>query len=303
MSMTPSLTAPSLYWVVASPPPAAPPQKRLVVLGLERTHLRDIYHAVLTRSWSLLLGGIAVIFLAVNALFALVYWQVGGIANAHGYADCFFFSVQTLATIGYGAMYPQGTAAEVLVVGEAVFSLIMTALATGLVFAKFSRAPARFRFSRWACIGMHHGTPSLMIRLGNQRGSMIVEAMIHVTLSRTEITAEGETFYRLLDLPLVRTRAPALSRSWTVIHKIDATSELFGATAETFKEWDCEFQISVAGTDEVTLQPVHARHTYDFVDVQWDMRHADLLTNTPEEFRVDLRRFDDIVPADGKGAA
>lgn len=286
---------------MASPPPAAPPPKRLVVLGLERQPLRDIYHAVLTRSWALLLGGIAVGFLAVNALFALAYHQVGGVVNAHGYADDFFFSVQTSATIGYGAMYPQGKAAEVLVVAEAVCSLIMTALATGLVFAKFARAPARFRFSRWACIGMHHGTPSLMIRLGNQRGSAIVEAMIHVTLSRTEVTSEGETFYRLLDLPLVRTRAPALSRSWTVIHKIDAASALYGATADTFRDWDCEFQVSVAGTDEVTLQPVHARHTYDFIDVRWDMRHADLLSNTPEEFVVDLRRFDDVVPADGKG--
>ena len=136
-----------------------------------------------------------------------------------------------------------------------------------------------------------------MIRLGNQRGSMIVEAMIHVTLSRTEITAEGETFYRLIDLPLVRTRAPALSRSWTVIHKIDEASPLHGATADTFADWDCDFQVSVAGTDEVTLQPVHARHTYEHGDVRWDMRHADLLSNEPHQFVVDLRRFDDIVSA------
>jgi inward rectifier potassium channel len=265
------------------------------VLGLQREPLRDLYHAFLTRSWWWLLGAIALASLGLNALFALGYWLVGGVINAHTYLDHFYFSVQTSATVGYGAMYPVAQAAHLLVVAESVLSLIATALATGLVFAKFSRAPARFRFARHACVARHDGRPALMIRLGNQRGSAIVEAELHLTLTRTELTAEGEVFYRLIDLELARSRAPALTRSWTVFHYLDGSSPLAGAEAATLRVWDAELVVSVMGIDEVTLQNVHARHTYDHVDVRWGVRPADLLHGEHDRFVVDLRRFDDVV--------
>ena len=280
---------------MASPAPSPPPQ--LVILGNRAHPLRDLYHAFLTRSWAWLLLAIAGGFLAANGIFAVGYWLVGGVAHATSFVDDFFFSVQTMGTIGYGNMYPEGTGAEVLVVGEAVVSLIMTALATGLVFAKFSRAPARFRFARQATIGPHDGRPTLMIRLGNQRGSAIVDATIHVTLSRTETTVEGERFFRMVDLTLVRSRAPALSRAWVVLHVLDGGSPLAGATAATLAACEAEIMISVTGLDEATLGTVHARHTYDHTDLAWGMRHADVIREEPGRFIVDLTRFDEVVPA------
>jgi inward rectifier potassium channel len=281
---------------VASEPPVVAPTQ-IILVGDAKHPLRDAYHAVLIRSWWFVLGGIALAFLVVNALFALAYWFAGGVASAHSFADDFYFSVQTSGTIGYGAMYPIGRAAELLVVAEAVVSLIVTALVTGLVFAKFSRSPARVRFSRHATFGPHDGRTMLMVRLGNQRGGAIVDATIHVTMTRTEITAEGERFYRQRDLPLVRSRAPALSRSWTVMHAIDESSPLFGATAASLAACDAELGVSISGTDEITLQSSHARHTYDNADIAWDMRHADLIREEPGKFIVDLTRFDDVVPA------
>ncbi|HTJ46652.1 MAG TPA: ion channel [Kofleriaceae bacterium] len=271
--------------------------QRIVIRGEARRPLSDIYHAFLTKPWRWVLLTIAVGFLAMNVVFAFAYGVTGGVANADGFLDDFFFAVQTAGTIGYGAMYPVSRAANTLVVAESVLSLIVTALATGLIFSKFSRSTARMRFSKFACITKINGVSTLALRMGNQRGNAIVEATIHVTLSRTEITDEGEKMYRSYDLPLVRERATALSRSWTAMHPITEWSMLKDATPESLAASEAEVLISVTGIDETSMQNVHARKIYDHAEIKWGMRHADLLTDTPEEFVVDLTRFDDVVPS------
>ena len=190
------------------------------VVGARRV-VGDWYHALLRMTWTALVAFISVAFLGINALFAVAYLRVGGVAHARpgSFTDAFYFSVQTMGTIGYGAMYPESTGANNIVVTEAVVSLIVTALATGLVFSKFARPIGRVAFSRYAVIAPMEGVPTLMIRVGNERGNSIVEATLHMTLSRTIRTAEGVMFYKLLDLKLVRERSPAVSRSWTVLHK------------------------------------------------------------------------------------
>ncbi|MBK9030343.1 MAG: ATP-sensitive inward rectifier potassium channel 10 [Myxococcales bacterium] len=274
-------------------PPA--PAPRLILLGDRRRPLQDLYHALLIRPWWFALGGLAVAMVALNLVFALVYWAIGGVANVHGFGDCFFFSIQTAGTIGYGGMTPTTTAANVAVAIESIASLLATALATGIVFAKYSRSTARIRFARHPTIAPFDGQPTLRLRIGNMRGNSIVEAQIRVVYSRTHVTREGETFYPQVDLTLVRDRAPALARAWTVMHTIDATSPLAGATAASLAAIEAELLVSVTGVDETTLQTVHARTAYDASAIAWGARPADIVEDRGAGgFVVDLGQFDEL---------
>jgi inward rectifier potassium channel len=282
---------------IAFKPPGADYEIRVV--GDRATPLRDFYHALLQLPWWATIAAISVAFLVTNALFAFGYLAVGGVnhAAASSFRDAFFFSVQTMGTIGYGAMFPESTAANVLVVGESIVSLLLTAVSTGLVFAKFSRPTAQFVFSRRAVIAPVNGVPTLMFRLGNQRGNQIVNAQITLVLVRTERTSEGETFYRMLDLKPSRERALSLSRSWNVLHAIDAASPLAGETPASVLEKEVELQVMVIGVDDISMQTVHAAHRYFAKDIVWGARMADVLTETPDgHLQLDLSRFHDVEP-------
>jgi inward rectifier potassium channel len=271
----------------------------VTVLGAPRASLRDFYHLFLRASWSAALGAIVLSYLALNALFAVAYAWVGGVtaARAHSFWDAFCFSVQTMGTIGYGAMYPTSVAANVVMIVESVTSLVVTAVATGLVFAKFSRSTARIVFSKNAVIGPMDGVPTLMVRVGNERGNSILEATVRVVLTRTEKLKEGSTFYRLVDLRLTRDRSPAMARSWTVLHPIDEQSPLFGATPESMKRDEIEITVNIVGTDDTSLQPVHARRQYLDGEILWGARHADVLSEDEAgNVVLDVRRFHDVVP-------
>jgi inward rectifier potassium channel len=282
---------------VAFKPPGADYEIRVV--GDRATPLRDFYHALLQLPWWATITAISVSFLVTNALFAFGYLAVGGVSHAtpQSFRDAFFFSVQTMGTIGYGAMFPESTAANVLVVGESIVSLLLTAVSTGLVFAKFSRPTAQFVFSRRAVIAPVNGVPTLMFRLGNQRGNQIVNAQITLVLVRTERTSEGETFYRMLDLKPSRERALSLSRSWNVLHAVDAASPLAGETPTSVLEKEVELQVMVIGVDDISMQTVHAAHRYFAKDIVWGARMADVLTETPDgHLQLDLSRFHDVEP-------
>ncbi len=284
---------------MAAPPKPTPPSYKIRVVGAPRAPwFRDLYHLFLRLSWPAALGLIVVFYLAVNAAFALIYLAVGGVANARPASlfDAFAFSVQTLGTIGYGAMYPHSTAAHLTVIVESVAGLLVTALATGLVFAKFSQPTGRIAFARFAAISPVDGVPTLMFRVGNERGNQIVEATVRVALVHTVRTAEGVTFYRMEDLPLRRDRSPAMNRSWTVMHPIDERSPLRGATPESLARDEVEFMVTLVGTDDTSYQPVHARTSYEHAAVAWGARHADVLSETPEgDLVLDVRRFHELV--------
>ncbi len=269
------------------------------ILGVPRPGLRDLYHALLRVPWWAALAVIVGGYLFLNLVFAILYMRVGGVANARpgSIADAFFFSVQTMGTIGYGVMYPVSTAANLLVVAESVLSLLSTALAAGLVFVRFSQTRARLLFSEKAAIGLMDGVPTLMLRVGNARRGSIVGTQFHLTFTRTTITTEGMTVYRLEELPLVRSRAPALARSWNVLHRIVEGSPLHGLDAGKLTEAAGELQLEVFGMDDTSLQQVHARYTWFADSVAWGSRLADVITETPEgNMILDLRKFHDVVP-------
>jgi len=270
------------------------------VVGAPPAPLRDFYHALLALSWPATIGVVVARYFAGNALFAVLFLASGGIANARpgSLRDAFFFSVQTLGTIGYGAMYPVSDTANLLVTVESTFGLVLTALVTGLVFAKFSRPTARVLFSQKLTIAPMNGVPTLSFRVGNQRKNRILGAQLQVAFVRTERTAEGKDFYRMIDLRLSRDRIFSLSRSWSVLHAIDEASPLWGQTPESLAEQGAEFQVSVSGMDDTWMQAIHASHTYGDRDVVWGARHADILRDEGAVMTVDLAKFDELEPTE-----
>lgn len=272
----------------------------IVVVGDKRSPLRDFYHSLLQRPWRVTIATITAVFLAANALFALGYMATDGVGHAErgSFSDAFFFSVQTMGTIGYGAMFPQSPAANLLVVAESITSLLLTALSTGLVFAKFSRSTARIVFTREVVITPMNGVPTLMVRMGNQRGNQIVDAQIRLVVTRTERTTEDTKFYRMYDLKLARERALSLARSWLVMHPITPDSPLYGQTPQSCAAADMELMIMVVGMDDITMQPVHASHRYFARQVLWGARYVDILEERPDgNLVMDLNKFHDTLPA------
>jgi inward rectifier potassium channel len=269
----------------------------VVVVGTRPHPLRDAYHFVLRMRIGWLLALIAAVYLVINALFAVLYWLAGGVSGASGsLKDAFFFSVQTMGTIGYGAMFPTGTLAHALVTAESIVSMLVTALVTGVIFARFSQSTGQLVFSDKVAIAPMNGVPTLAFRVGNDRASTVFEARVRLSLIRTEITKEGMTFYRLVDMQLTRDSSQALARSWTVMHPIDEKSPLFGATPESCEKQEVELVVMVVGTDDTSLQPVHGRTRYVIGDIVWGARHADVLRELPDgRIELDITKFDDLI--------
>ena len=272
----------------------------ILALGLHRPWFRDLYHFALRVSWWRFLLMSIVLYAAANALFALIYLIPGdAIANARpgSFADAFFFSIQTIATIGYGVMSPATFYGNLIVAIETAFGLIFFAVATGLVFARFSRPTARVLFSRVAVVAPHNGVLTLSFRAANLRHNQILQAEIGVVLLRDETTEEGEMIRRFYDLKLARHRSPVFAMTFTVMHAIDPDSPLHGATAATLEEQNAELIVTGTGIDETMAQPVHVRTSYLPHEIIWDHRFADLFGWTEDGRRIiDYRRFHDTVP-------
>ena len=267
--------------------------------GVQPDRLKDLYYYLLSTSWPRLIALMSAAFVMVNLLFALGYWGCGGIDNARpgSYLDAFFFSVQTMATIGYGQLAPRSLATNVLVTVQAFAALISLALMTGLMFAKFSLPSARVRFSQVMVICPHNGRPCLMFRMSNLRLNQIVEARANVAMVRTTLTLEGQQFRAVADLALERYLNPVFAMTWTAIHPITQDSPLAGATPESLAETATAFVVSLTGLDGTAMQNVHARHTYGAEDIRWNSRFVDILHIHPDgTSTIDLSRLDDVVP-------
>lgn len=259
--------------------------------------LRDPYFALLSGSWWRLFAIVVSSYLAINLLFAGLYLLdptgIGGTAGLTA-IDAFAFSVQTLATIGYGAMHPTSPWSHFLVATEALLGLVSTAVMTGLVFAKLSRPVAGIVFSEVATISDRNGVPTLAVRLANQRSNLIAEAEIRLTVLRDETTREGERLRKLIDLSLERSRTPMFALSWTVYHPIDATSPLAGLGPEDLERQIVMIIASVIGHDLTYGQTVHARYAWRPADLRFGHRFADVLSPGPDgRIQIDYGPFHD----------
>jgi inward rectifier potassium channel len=283
---------------------------KLVRDGLPSEIFHDTYRYLIRARWLELFGLIVVVFAGANCLFAIGYLIDGGIENARhaSFADAFFFSVQTMATIGYGKMAPISTGANFLVAAEALFGLMGLALITGLVFAKFALPSSAVRFSRYVVISQYDGVTSLMFRMANARADEIVDAQIQVTVTRTTRTREGQTILRVRDLELLRSRNPMFGLTWTAIHPITESSPLYKVKPEELKPNMVWLLVSLIGLDGTLSQTTHARHVYSVEDFKWGMRFVDLFRQEPDgSWYMDLDDFDEIeaapIPAGEEPAA
>jgi len=272
-------------------------QRMAVVKGQDSGRFLDFYHNILTVSWPWFFARLATTFIVVNLIFAIFYViDRNGISNARpgSFADAFFFSVQTLGTLGYGVMAPRTLYANLLVTVESFTGILTIALFTGIIFARFSRPFARVVFSKVAVVAPFDGVPTLMFRTANQRGEAIMDASVTVTLARQHTTLEGVTMRRFQELKLMRSSNSLFALSWTVMHPIDRDSPLYGLTQEDMEAQDMEIVVMLNGLDEILADRIYARHAYWADEIVWNRRFVDVISLTPNGHRmVDLTQFHD----------
>jgi inward rectifier potassium channel len=269
--------------------------REVIAEGLRLSFWADISHRCMTASWPSFIAGAALVFVAFNAVFALLYW-IGNqpIANVAGgaYIDYLYFSIQTLSTAGYGDMHPQTHYGHFIAAVELFTGIFSMSLMTGLIFARFSRPNARLLFADYPVISSHEGKPTLMVRFANERHNIIGNATARLWLLRNEVSLEGRPFRRFYELPLVRNEHPALALSWTLYHVLNEDSPLHGLNAGDLHASEVSLVVVVSGYDVVAAQTVHARRSYDHSTIRFGHRYADILdTSDDGRLRIDYGRF------------
>ena len=276
------------------------PGKRIAVMkGQDRSRWTDVYHAVLNAPWWLFFLGLAAFFATINVVFAFLYLSdPNALAHMrHGnFWDAFLFSVQTIGSINYTVFVPQTIYANIIVSIEAFFGILTIALFTGIIFARFSRPYARVVFSKVAIITPFDGVPTLMFRAANQRGNQILDASITLSVARQQTTKEGITMRRFEELKPVRERTSLFALSWTVMHRIDETSPLFGLTPDSCFDNQLEIIALLNGMDETLADRIYARHSYTPDEILWDRRFVDVISIANGRRVVDLTRYHDTEP-------
>lgn len=270
--------------------------------GLPWLQSLNLYHTLLTISWPRFHALVVLAYFAANVAFAFGYLACGPGAidgstatNTGGrFAEAFFFSVQTMGTVGYGKLNPVGIAANLLVSLETLAGLLGLALATGLLFARFSRPQARILFSQRAVIAPYRGGRAFEFRIANQRSSELIDLHATVVFTRME-TVQGRRSRRYYSLKLERDNVMFFPLHWVIVHPIDAESPLAEATPETLRESDAEFLVLLTATDETFSQVVHARSSYKPHEIEWDAKYRDMFhENANGALRADLARLHDL---------
>lgn len=288
-----------------SAPPPIPPggleQGLRTVLrkGIPNEFRRDLYFHFMEGGWTRLFGYVLVVFVLGNVFFGALYLldpsSVSGL-SAGSFMDAFAFSVQTSATIGYGVMAPQSAYGHVLVAAQALISLIAIALITGIVFAKASRPQGSVLFSNVMVVSTRHGVPTLSFRAGNARGNEIVEATVRIALLRDEVTPEGHTMRKLHDVIPERSLTPLFRMTWSVFHRIDEQSPLFGVNEGNCDDSIVGLIVTMTGHDATYGQTVHARKLYQPEHVLWNRRFVDVIGRTEDgRMLIDYDLFHDTI--------
>jgi len=272
-------------------------QFEFVKLNAKKFDLRDTYHLILNLNWPGFAGFVFGVYLLINLVFAALY-----MLNPHAVAemspgsffDAFFFSVETLATVGYGHMYPASFYGHLIAMLEIMVGMFGLAVITGLIFVRFSRPTARIHFSKVAVIAPFDGVPNLMIRVANLRHQAMVEPEFRMVLLRNTITAEGEDVRRFRSLTLEFDHLIAFPAVLTVRHRIDEESPLFGMIPNDFQQQDIRIVASIVGIDTVIVAPVQSFADYNLDQIEWNRRFVEIYDQNEEgEWTVDYGRIDE----------
>src|SRR3984893_15840237 len=278
--------------------------REFIKLNARKYEWRDIYHLILTLTWPQFAGMVLGIYLCINLIFATLYF-LGGNCIAEltpgSYSDNFFFSVETLATVGYGHAYPATLYGHCVATLEILVGLFGLAVLTGLIFVRFSRPTARIKFSTVAVVAPFDGFPTLMIRLANLRHHAMVEAEFRLLLGRSELTREGEDVRRFYPLRLQFDHLINFPAALTLRHMIDETSPLFGLTAQDLKLADSRMLVSIVCVDPVIQAPVQSQTEYLHEQIAWNRRFAEIYTeDSIGRYTVDYSKFHDTIDLNPK---
>ena len=276
-------------------------QVEFVKVNTDAWRWRDVYRWLLGLNWPRFAVFVAVVYIGLNLLFAALYSlqqdSIAGSTGGHWFFDCFFFSIQTLATVGYGHMYPQTLYGHIISTIEIMTGVFLLAVMTGLIFVRFSRPIARVVFSRSIVIAPLNGRPTLMVRVGNENQHSMVEAEFRIMFSRDEPLLEGGDFRYFYVLKLHFDRLTVFPAALTLRHTIDEKSPLFGATPESLEARRVLFLVSVIGIDPVIAAPVQMQKDYTWHDVRFGERFVEIYTELePGRLSVDYGRLHDTEP-------
>ena len=273
--------------------------REIETLGLSQGFWTDLYHRSMTIYWPVFFGSAALLFILLNVIFGFLYWLgKEPIANvAPGLPlSLFYFSIETMATVGYGDMHPQTNYGHLVATVEIFTGMCFLAVMTGLIFARFSRPRARFVFANHPVVSTHDGRSTLMIRAANARHNTISRANARLWLIRAELTAEGDQLRRFYQLKLDRAEHPMFVLSWMLFHAIDKDSPLYGATADDLAKGDALLVLNVGGLDDASAQQLYARRIYSWHDIRWGHRYRDITSISPQgRFLLDYTKFHDVV--------
>jgi inward rectifier potassium channel len=273
--------------------------REIVKVNATKYDWRDIYHLILTLSWPQFAGLVLGIYVVINLCFATLY-MLGGRCIAElppgSFPDAFFFSVETLATVGYGHAYPDTLYGHCVTTLEIMVGLFGLAVMTGLIFVRFSRPTARIMFSNVAVVAPFDGFPTLMLRLANLRHHAMVEAEFRLLFMRSELTKEGEDCRRFYPMRLQFDHLINFPAALTLRHVIDETSPLFGLTQEDLKLTDSRMLASVVCVDPVIQAPVQSQTEYLHEQIAWNRRFAEIYTeDSIGRYTVDYGKFHDTI--------
>jgi inward rectifier potassium channel len=269
--------------------------------GLDTGFWSDLYHRSMTVSWPVFFGSAAAIFIVLNTIYATLFW-LGRDPIANVALDLplplslFYFSIETLATVGYGDMHPQSNYGHLIATVEIFTGMSFLAVMTGLIFARFSRPQARFVFAQHPVVTTYEGQRTLMIRVANARHNTISAATARLWLFRIVHTPEGEVFRRFYELKLDRREHPLFSLTWTLLHIIGDDSAFSDLTADNFTDVEGTLILNLDGIDDNSAQRLYARQIYSRADIRWQHRYRDI-TSVSDKGRLvlDYAKFHDIV--------
>lgn len=254
----------------------------------------------MTTTWLVFIAGAVAVFLALNLIFALLFALLPGcIANLppEHPSYLFYFSVETLSTVGYGYMYPQTHYGHVVASAEMFCGLVYAVVMTGLIFARFSRPKALFVFARSPTVGVHNGVRTFTVRFANARHNAVLNASARLWYLRDEVSAEGVFYRRFYELKLQRNENPNFALSWSLFHTIDETSLLYGAGPDDLEAMQADFVVSAQGLDESYGSMVNALGRYSYADVRWEHRYVDIFRREPDNVvQLDMTKFHDVEP-------
>ncbi len=241
----------------------------------------DVYHHIMAASWPAFFAMLATAYVAFNFIFGFLYFIVpGSLANARpgSFADVFFFSVHAMAAQGYRDVHAATFYADILGTGEVMCGMVMIAFITSLVFARFSRPKAGIVFSQQAVISAAGEEATLMMRVANQRKNFVIDAEATVMMAHDVHDASGSVMRRFEDIKLMRHRTPFWTLTWTLMHRIDKSSPLWGLTHEDLIRQNAEICVAITGIDETLAVPVCGQYAYPAEEILWDRRFADVFS-------------------------